>query len=161
VRLAHTCDSLSESLRCHLCRRHRHLSVHSTVGCKSVDEFVLLAYLDEMVRCVRKPRSLLRAGIRFRRAALWASKRIVKNWKCWTCAVGGGAGRRYGSVRERKSLNPIAEAIRTTQLFVESPVCSPLSARRWANRVTTRPQSSRLGMKNHSETGSGVPDQLQ
>jgi hypothetical protein len=32
-----------------------------------VDEFVLLAYLDEMVPAVRKRRSLLRASIRFRR----------------------------------------------------------------------------------------------
>ena len=62
------------------------------MGCKSADEFVLLAYLDEMVRCVRKPRSLLRAGIRFRRAALGASKRIVKKLEMLDVRCGGRAG---------------------------------------------------------------------
>jgi hypothetical protein len=76
----------------HLCLRIRHLSAHSTIECESADEFVLLAYLDEMVRCVRKPRSLLRAGIRFRRAALWASKENYEKLEMLDMRCGGSAG---------------------------------------------------------------------
>jgi hypothetical protein len=58
ARLAHTCDSISESLKGHLCLRYRRLSARGAAGydCgRAQVQLVLLVYLDEMVPCVREP----------------------------------------------------------------------------------------------------------
>jgi len=57
-RLTHTWDSLSESLKRHLCRRYRPLWARGAAGydCgRAQVQLVLLVYLDEMVPCAREP----------------------------------------------------------------------------------------------------------